>query len=81
MTAKDAAAADKIKADVEGRITKATEWMKANVKDGDKGTTGGVGGGDGKHGGNHSGEGDSKGKEKPAGGSGSAAGGSGDAKK
>lgn len=77
LTAKDAAAADKIKADVEGRITKAAEWTKANVKDGDKGTTGGVGGGDGKHGGNHSGDGDSKGKE----GSGSAAGGSDDAKK
>lgn len=71
ITPKDAKEADALKADVDGRITKAADWVKANLKAGDKGTTGGLGGGSGDHGSNHSGSGDSKGKERA--GSGSAA--------
>lgn len=58
---------DELKTEIDGRITKAAEWTKANVKEGDKGTQGGVGGGKGEHGGNHSGEGDSKGTERKGG--------------
>jgi hypothetical protein len=59
-----------LKKEVDARITKAAEYLKANVKEGDKGTQGGVGGGKGEHGGNHSGQGDAKGTERKAGGSG-----------
>ena len=55
---------DELKAEVDARIVKAADWLKANVKDGDKGTTGGVGGGSGDHGSNHSGKGDGKGAER-----------------
>ena len=55
---------DALKTEIDGRITKAADWVKANVKDGDKGTQGGVGGGKGDHGSNHSGEGDGKGTER-----------------
>lgn len=74
---KDAKDADTLKSDIDGRITKAADWVKANVKAGDKGTTGGVGGGDGKHGSNHSGSGDAKGKEREGGGGKGTGGGSG----
>jgi hypothetical protein len=52
------------------RITKATTWVKANVKEGDKGNQGGVGGGKNEDGSNHSGKGDSKGQERKKGGGG-----------
>lgn len=52
-----------LKTEIDARITKAAEWVKANIKDGEKGTQGGVGGGEGDHGMNHSGDGDGKGKE------------------
>ena len=53
-----------LKAEIDARITKAADWVKANLKEGDKGTTGGVGGGKGEHGSNHSGEGDAKGVDR-----------------
>ena len=52
-----------LKTEIDARITKAANWVKANIKEGDKGTQGGVGGGEGDHGMNHSGDGDGKGKE------------------
>lgn len=52
-----------LKTEIDARITKAADWVKANIKEGDKGTQGGVGGGGGEHGMNHSGDGDGKGKE------------------
>ena len=39
-----------LKTTIDERITKAADWVKENVKDGDKGNTGGVGGGKGGHG-------------------------------
>lgn len=71
ITTADAAA---LKTTIDERITKAADWVKANVKEGDKGNTGGVGGGKGGHGQNHSGEGDSKGKERKNDGKGGGAG-------
>ena len=62
---------DALKAEIDARVTKVTEWVKANVKEGDKGTGGGVGGGSGNDGMNHSGQGDGKGAERKATGSGS----------
>ena len=44
ITTADAAA---LKTTIDDRITKATEWMKTHVKEGDKGNTGAVGGGKG----------------------------------
>jgi hypothetical protein len=52
---------------IDERITKAEAWVKANVKPGDKGNQGGVGGGQGGDGANHSGKGDGKGKERKGG--------------
>jgi hypothetical protein len=63
-----------LKTEIDARITKSADWVKANIKEGEKGTQGGVGGGEGDHGMNHSGDGDAKGKE-DAKGSGSAGGG------
>ncbi len=60
--------ADDLKKMIDERITKAADWVKANVKAGDGGNSGGVGGGKGDHGGNHSGSGDGKGKERGTGG-------------
>jgi hypothetical protein len=77
ITPKDPKDADALKSDIDGRITRAAEWVKANLKAGDQGTTGGVGGGSGKHGSNHSGSGDAKGKERTGGGSGAGTGGGG----
>ena len=59
-----------LKAEIDARIVKAAEWVKANIKEGDKGTQGGVGGGSGEHGMNHSGDGDGKGKLDGSGGGG-----------
>lgn len=61
---------DELKTEVDARIAKTDEWVKANIQPGDKGNQGGVGGGKGEHGTNHSGEGDSKGVERKAAGSG-----------
>ncbi|MDB4963908.1 MAG: hypothetical protein JWP01_3907 [Myxococcales bacterium] len=65
ITPKDKA--EILKGEIDARITKAAEWVKTNVKEGDKGTSGGVGGGKGEHGSNHSGSGDSKGQERKGG--------------
>ncbi len=59
-----------LKGEIDSRIIKAAEYVKATVKPGDEGTTGGVGGGKGEHGSNHSGHGDSKGKERKGSGDG-----------
>jgi hypothetical protein len=58
---------DDLKKEVDERITKSADWVKANIKPADKGDMGGVGGGKGDHGSNHSGQGDSKGKERKGG--------------
>ena len=58
---------DALKTTIEGRITKANEWVKANIKPGDAGNKGAVGGGSGDHGSDHSGSGDGKGKERKGG--------------
>ena len=66
-----------LKIEIDGRITKANNWVKDNITPGDKGNQGGVGGGKGEHGANHSGEGDSKGVERKKGGGGGGTGGGG----
>ncbi len=69
-----------LKATIDGRIAKAAEWVKSNVKPGDAGNKGAVGGGSGDHGSDHSGSGDGKGKERKGGdGKGSGTGGGGGA--
>jgi len=65
ITAKDKP--DELKKDIDERITKADQWVKDNIKPGDKANQGGVGGGKGEHGANHSGEGDAKGVERKKG--------------
>jgi len=62
---------DDLKKEIDARITKAADWVKANIKPGDKANQGGVGGGKANEGMNHSGSGDAKGMERKAGGSGS----------
>jgi hypothetical protein len=61
---------DELAKEIEGRITKAADWVKANVKAGDQGNQGGVGGGKADEGSNHSGKGDGKGHERKKGGGG-----------
>ena len=68
---------DELAKEIDTRIARAADWVKANVKDGDKGNQGGVGGGSGKDGSNHSGKGDSKGQERKKGGGGKGTGGGG----
>jgi hypothetical protein len=58
---------DELAKEIDGRIAKAADWVKANIKDGDKGNQGGVGGGKGDDGSNHSGKGDGKGHERKRG--------------
>lgn len=72
ITPKDNAEA--LKTEIDGRITKAADWVKSNIKPGDKGNKGGVGGGTNKEGANHSGQGDGKGMERKKGGTGSGGG-------
>ena len=72
ITPKDNAEA--LKTEIDARITKAADWVKANIKPGDKGNKGGVGGGTNKEGANHSGQGDGKGMERKKGGTGSGGG-------
>jgi len=55
---------DALAKEIEGRIAKAADWVKANVKPGDQQNQGGVGGGKGEDGSNHSGKGDGKGHER-----------------
>jgi hypothetical protein len=55
---------DDLKKEIDDRIAKAADWVKTNIKPGDKGNEGGVGGGKGKDGSNHSGKGDGKGQER-----------------
>jgi hypothetical protein len=59
--------ADDLKKDIDGRIERAAQWVKDNIKPAPAGDQGGVGGGKGDHGSNHSGEGDGKGKERGSG--------------
>lgn len=65
---------DELKAEIDARVIKAADWVKANVKDGEQGTAGGVGGGAGEHGSNHSGDGDGQGQTKKGTGTGGGAG-------
>jgi hypothetical protein len=61
---------DELAKEIDTRIARASDWVKANVKEGDKGNQGGVGGGTGKDGSNLSGKGDGKGQERKKGGGG-----------
>jgi hypothetical protein len=61
---------DILKGEIDSRILKAADWVKANYKEGDKGSMGGTGGGSANDGMNHSGMGDGKGMERKAAGSG-----------
>ena len=61
---------DELAKEIDARIARAEDWVKANVKDGDKGNQGGVGGGMGEDGSNHSGKGDGKGQDRKKGGGG-----------
>ena len=58
---------DELAKDIDARIARAADWVAANVKPGDKGNQGGVGGGKGEDGSNHSGKGDGKGHERKKG--------------
>jgi hypothetical protein len=58
---------EELKAKIDDRISKATEFVNKNIKPGTEGNTGGVGGGKGEHGSRHQGAGDSKGKERKGG--------------
>jgi hypothetical protein len=59
---------DELAKEIDARIARAADWVKTNVKEGDKGNQGGVGGGQGEDGSNHSGKGDGKGQERKKGG-------------
>jgi hypothetical protein len=61
---------DELAKEIDARIARASDWVKTNVKEGDKGNQGGVGGGMGEDGSNHSGKGDGKGQERKKGGGG-----------
>jgi hypothetical protein len=61
---------DELAREIDTRIARTSDWVKTNVKDGDKGNQGGVGGGTGEDGSNHSGKGDGKGQERRKGGGG-----------
>lgn len=61
---------DDLAKEIDMRIARSSDWVKANLKEGDKGNQGGVGGGTGEDGSNHSGKGDGKGHERKKGGGG-----------
>jgi hypothetical protein len=61
---------DELAREIDARIARSATWVKMNVKEGDKGNQGGVGGGSGEDGSNHSGKGDGKGHERKKGGGG-----------
>jgi hypothetical protein len=63
--------AQSLKTEIDGRIQRAADWMKANIPAGDKGTQGGTGGGKNDEGMNRSGKGDGLGIERRHGGAGS----------
>ena len=65
---------DILKGEIDSRITKAADWVKENLKPGDKLNMGGVGGGSGNDGMNRSGQGDGRGIERKAAGSGAGSG-------
>jgi hypothetical protein len=65
---------DELKKVIDERIAKSTEFVKTNVKPGDAGNMGGVGGGSGDHGSTHKGSGDAHGKERGKDGTGGGAG-------
>jgi hypothetical protein len=56
--------ADTLKTEIDGRIAKSADWVKANIKPADAKNQGGDGGGKGPHGSNHTGNGDGTGKDK-----------------
>jgi hypothetical protein len=58
---------DELAKDIDARIARASDWVKTNVKAGDQGNQGGVGGGKNEDGSNHSGKGDGKGHERKKG--------------
>jgi hypothetical protein len=68
---------DELAKQIDERIVKSAEWVKANVKPGDEGNQGGVGGGKGDEGSNHSGKGDGKGRQRKRHGGGKGTGGGG----
>jgi hypothetical protein len=74
ITPKDKATVPALTKEIEGRVEKTAAWMKDNVKPGDKGNAGGVGGGKNDEGMNHSGKGDGKGIERKKAGDGGGAG-------
>jgi len=59
--------ADELAKEIDTRIARASDWVRSNVKDADKGNQGGVGGGMGEDGSNHSGKGDGKGHDRKKG--------------
>lgn len=69
---------DELVKEIDGRIAKAADWVKVNVKQGDQRNQGGVGGGKGDDGSNHSGKGDGKGRDRKKGGGGGKGTGGGD---
>jgi len=68
---------DALKTEIDARITKAAKWVEENIKPGDQGNQGGVGGVKNDEGANHSGKGDGKGKERKKSGAGAGSGGGG----
>jgi hypothetical protein len=66
---------DELAKEIDGRIAKAADWVKANLKTGDQQNQGGVGGGKGDDGSNHSGKGDGKGHDRKKAGGGKGTGG------
>jgi hypothetical protein len=65
---------DALKTEIDARIQKSADWVKANIKPGDKGNQGGVGGGKADEGMNRSGSGDAKGMQRKKDGNGSGGG-------
>jgi hypothetical protein len=53
-----------LKTEIDGRIQRVADWVKANIPSGVKGTEGGLGGGKNNEGMNRSGKGDGKGMER-----------------
>ena len=58
---------EELKTAIDERIAKSAAWVDKNIKPGEQGNTGGVGGGKGEHGSRHQGAGDSKGKDRKEG--------------
>jgi hypothetical protein len=65
---------DALKTEIDGRIQKAADWVKANIKPGTDKNQGGVGGGKADEGMNHSGSGDGSGMLRKKAGTGSGGG-------